>query len=201
MTPIKILLTAGALTAAFAVSGCGFRPIYATTEADGVPLTQRISIREVNGSDTVTPLLADALESRMVLREGESPEYELYVATTERAQRLAVQIDASVTRYNYRLNGRYTLVNIETGRRTNGRARAVTSFNIVNSQYSTLYAERNAQEKAARLLADEIERDLLIRLSSENTELEDELDSEEDFLGDTDEDFLPEIRRRYEGSN
>jgi len=199
MAPIRILVIAGVLTAALGLAGCGFRPIYATTEAGGVPLTQRISVAQVTGADSVTPLLTAALQSRMVLREGETAKYHLYVSANESAQRLAVQIDASVTRYNYRLNGRYTLVNLETGKRTNGRARAVTSFNIVNSQYSTLFAERNAQEKAARLLAEEIERDLLIRLSSQSTALEDETDSDENFLNDTEQDFLPEIRREFEG--
>jgi len=137
----------------------------------------------------------------MALNAGETAKYGLSVAATETAQRLAVQIDASVTRYNYRLNARYTLLDLETGERINGRARATTSFNIVSSQYSTLFAERAAQEKAARLLAEKIERDLLIRFASDDTAQEDEADADDDFLDETEKDFLPEIRQEIERNN
>lgn len=155
-----------ALMLSLAAAGCGFRPIYATP-ADGsaAALNQRVAVRSVVAPDTVQPLIVSALNDRIVLKEGETPKYGLDISATESAERLAVQIDATVTRYNYRLQARYTLVDLETGESTRGAAQAVTSYNIVSSQYSTLFAERTAQEKAAAMLAEEIERDLLIRFS------------------------------------
>ncbi len=147
------------------VSACGFKPIYATPQGSSAPLSQLVSIGQVDAPDTVRAQISSALNDRISLKEGETPKYELIVAVKETAQRLAVQIDATVTRYNYRLRANYTLVDFKTGERIKGRAQAVTSYNIVNSQYSTLFAERAATEKAATLLAEEIERDLLIRFS------------------------------------
>ena len=171
------------------LSGCGFRPIYATPSDGTAPLNQLVSVRQVSAPQTIMPLITGALQERIVLQEGQTPKYDLYVNATERAERLAVQIDATVTRFNYRLSANYTLINLETRERTRGNAQVVTSYNIVTSQYSTLFAETTAQEKAARLLAEEIERDLLIRFSGEtdddNTQIEEfpiEIDPETDLL-------------------
>lgn len=151
---------------ALTVAGCGFRPIYATSSAQGgAPLNQRIAVGDVVAPETVQPIIVSALNDRMVLQDGETAKYQLNVVASERAGPLAVQIDATVTRYNYRLSARYTLVDLSTGAKAAGAARAVTSYNIVSSQYSTLFAERTAQEKAAAMLAAEIERDLLLRFS------------------------------------
>lgn len=148
------------------VASCGFKPIYATPQGAGAPVNKQIAIGAVTAPEEVHLFITDSLRDRMVLREGEAPKYELSVVASEAAQRLAVQIDATVTRYNYRLNGRYTLRDLETQKAYQGRVRAITSYNIVSSQYSTLFAERAAREKAARLLAEDIERDILLRLAN-----------------------------------
>ncbi len=154
-----------AITAAMLLlSACGFRPIYAA--ADGAsPISRQVSVTRVDAPETVVAQMTDALEARLGPVNGETPRYDLLVQASEGAERLAVQIDATVTRYNYRLSARYTVTDRETGESFLGVARAVTSYNIVNSQYSTLFAERAAVEKAARQLAEEIERDLLIRFA------------------------------------
>ncbi len=162
MDAVKIIAVAAL---ALTVGACGFRPLYATPSGENSAINERIHIQSVTaGSETMTPIVTKALMQRISLKGDQAPEFHLYVSASERAQRLAVQIDNTTTRYNYRLRARYALINIETGKRINGRANAVTSYNIVSSQYSTLYAENAAREKAARLLAEEIERDLLLRL-------------------------------------
>jgi len=176
------------------VAGCGFKPIYATPAGADAPLNQLIAIRSVRASDVILPLVTSALKERISIKPGQAPKYDLYVDANERAERLAVQIDATVTRYNYRLSARYTLVDLATGERTRGNAHAVTSYNIVRSQYSTLFAERAAQEKAARLLAAEIERDLLLRFTNE-TLGEDAPEALPDFQIDPETDTLLDDRR------
>lgn len=171
------IIAAALLT--LAAAGCGFKPIYATPTGENSALNQRIAIRSVAGAQTINPIVVDALERRMPLKDGVTPEYDLYVTVSERAERLAVQIDNTTTRYNYRLRGRYTVIDLDTGRRINGRAEAVTSYNIVSSQYSTLFAENTAREKAAGMLAEEIERSLLLRFAREGAF--DEPEEEGDF--------------------
>ncbi len=156
----RAALAAGLL----ALAGCGFKPIYAVTENGAAPLNQRIAIGEVRAPEEIHPLIVNALADRIALKGDETADYELTVNAKEIAERLAVQIDATVTRYNYRLNANYALLDLRTGKTISGSAKAVTSYNIVSSQYSTLFAERTAREKSARTLAEEIERDLLLQL-------------------------------------
>lgn len=161
---MKRLNAIAAMTLLLGVSACGFRPIYATPDVSA-PVIREIAVMNVAAPESLAPYIADALTTRMAPGEGITPRYELHVRAGESAERLAVQIDATVTRYNYRLDARYWVTDATSGERFGGQARAVTSYNIVSSQYSTLFAERTAIEKAARLLAEEIERDLLIRFA------------------------------------
>lgn len=166
---MRIIRLIAAFGLALALSSCGFKPIYATKEGAS-PLSRLVAVGPVAAPETVAPYVADALNARLGAVNGETPRYDLFVSANEAAERLAVQIDATVTRYNYRLSARYRVVDRATGEGFSGVARSVTSYNIVNSQYSTLFAERTAVEKAARQLAEEIERDLLIRFSEPEEE-------------------------------
>ena len=166
--------TGAALLMMFAAAGCGFKPIYAAPEKGGSAATELVSITAVEGPEEIAPLVQRSLQRRIFLPEGVTPQYALSVQVIERAERLAVQIDATVTRYNYKLYGSYTITDNVSGATARGSSQAVTSYNIVSSQYSTLYAETAAKEKAAKLLAEEIERDLLIRFAENNGKLVDD---------------------------
>jgi LPS-assembly lipoprotein len=147
---------------ALLLSACGFRPLYATPEGGGAGLTQ-MALVNVEAPEAIGDVVTRAFERR--IRGGESARYDLSVKASEQAERLAVQIDASVTRYNYRLVGDYTLIERATGKRYTGNVISIASFNVVNSQYSTLYAEEQAKEKAAAQLVADIERDVLLKIA------------------------------------
>jgi len=142
------------ICATFCLGACGFQPLYATTQGD-------------NGASGLQNFVRKAF-ARRAGADPSGAEYELIVNAKERAERLAVQIDASVTRYNYRLIGDYVLVHRKTGERISGRGEAIASFNVVSSQYSTLFAEKAAREKAATSLVAEIERDLLLKIAAQS---------------------------------
>ncbi len=159
------------IISSIAVSSCGFEPIYATPEnATAHPFLRKISVTSIistrdagEGNLAVQPILRRALDRRLLTSQQTEDAFDLMVEVTPVAVQLAVQIDASVTRFNYRLASRYRLVHRETGVAIEGTPRAIASFNQVNSQYSSLFAEREAVEKSATRLAEEIERDILIQ--------------------------------------
>ena len=159
MKAIPAIVTA---LSALLIAGCGFTPVYSTlpAEAGGERVVRLISIAGIAAPEEVAPYIQTALNERFIPANNASPSYDLHVEVSERADRLGVQIDASVTRYNYRLLGRYRLAPRDGTPPITGGVSVVTSYNIVTSQYSTLFAERTAQEKAAQLLAIEIERDI-----------------------------------------
>lgn len=163
---IRIVCLAALAALVPALAGCGFTPLYATSDSGGKPALASVNLADVESSETAARVLMDEFRWRTA-RESEDARYDLYLNVKEQAQQLAVQIDDSVTRYNYRLNGSYRLVERATGKATTGRASAVVSFNVVNSQYSTLFAEKSAREKAARTLVEEIERDILLKFAAE----------------------------------
>lgn len=161
---MRLLALFFALLASSLLSACGFTPVYATGEAGGEPGLKGIHLAEIKTSETARPTLTRAFQRRTAL--GENADYDLALTVRETAQPLAVQIDDSVTRYNYRLEADYSLTKRADGSVMKGRAQAVASFNVVSSQYSTLYAEEAAREKAARVLAEEVERDIMIKLAT-----------------------------------
>lgn len=162
----RLALLALACLAAPALAGCGFTPLYAVADTGGQGVLRQVKLAELAAGEAVEPVLARAFETRTALDDAQA-EYELRVTAREKAERLAVQIDASVTRYNYLLQADYTLTRYADGKTIRGRAKSVASFNIVASQYSTLFAEKAAREKAARALVEDIERSILMRLAQE----------------------------------
>lgn len=166
MRPRTIALAAALLAAAPLLQGCGFTPVYATQQAGERPLLTRMRIAEITGNDRLRETVGAAFERRTA-RGDEEPLYDLTIDVREAAIPLAVQIDDSVTRYNYRMTASYILVRRSTKKSTRGSADAIASFNVVASQYSTLYAENAAREKAAQALAGQIERSIFLKFSAE----------------------------------
>lgn len=154
------------LVAAPILSGCGFTPIYAAGDVGRRPLLSHMTLSSVNGIEAVSDTVKSAFDP-LVARTREDALYDLALDVTETAVPLAVQIDDSVTRYNYRLAAKYTLLRRSDNKQTSGGVEAVASFNVVASQYSTVFAERRAREKAATALALQIERDVLLKLSAD----------------------------------
>jgi LPS-assembly lipoprotein len=150
--------------AALLLPACGFQPLYATGEGSA-PGLRNVALMTVTAPEDIEPVVRRAFERRMA-RSADAAKYDLSITASEQAERLAVQIDASVTRYNYRIVGGYTLIERGTGRRIKGSVTSIASFNVVNSQYSTLHAEDAAREKAANQLAEDIERDILLELAA-----------------------------------
>lgn len=159
----KLILVLAA--AAPLLQSCGFQPLYATTDGSG-PGLRSVALSNVSAPDDVGPSISKAF-ARRIARDGAPVKYDLLVDASEQAERLAVQIDASVTRYNYRLVANYTLVERVGGKQYKGRVVSIASFNVVDSQYSTLFAENAARDKAASQLVEDIERDILLKIASE----------------------------------
>ncbi len=150
---------------ALALAACGFRPLYATADGDASGLAS-MALASVEAPEAIAPIVESAFRRR-IRGEASAAQYDLTVKASEQAERLAVQIDASVTRYNYRLVADYTLVERTTGKRYAGNVVSIASFNVVDSQYSTLYAEEAAKEKAAAQLVEDIERDVLLKIAAD----------------------------------
>lgn len=159
------------LTAALALSACGFRPLYGTASLPEGAMEAFAAVRieaigPTNDSDRIGFLVGDALDTALHA-PGLKAEtrHVLSVKLADERRGLAIQDDASITRYNYRLSADWALT--EIGAETplaSGTAETTASYNVVDSQYSTLVARGDAEERAAREVAEQIKLRIAVAL-------------------------------------
>jgi LPS-assembly lipoprotein len=90
-----------------------------------------------------------------------SAAYKLTVKLEDVREGLAIRQNTEITRYNYRLTALYELRdNVSNEVLEKGTARAIAAFNVATSQFATQTAERDAEERAAR----EVGEDIRLRL-------------------------------------
>lgn len=145
------------------LAACGFRPLYGTYGAD--PGGQRIF-----ASVYVAPIelervgyelrnsLIDVLEAN---GEPQGATYQLNVSLKEHKEGIAVNTNASITRYNYTLLATYELIDAHKGTvLIKGNESTLSAYNVVTSPYATLVAEQDAQQRAADDIAQRLRIDL-----------------------------------------
>lgn len=156
---ILVVIAAGGLTAA-----CGYRPLYGQAATPDAAVTRElaaIAVKQI--PDRIGQQMRTALERRLRLKGQPEIRYALTVGLGESLQTLAEERSGDVTRANLALTGTYTLVRAADGARlTHGKARAVASYNLLDSHFATLAAQDSARERAIELLADELRTRLAV---------------------------------------
>jgi LPS-assembly lipoprotein len=158
----KVLSLVLALAATAVLSGCGFRPLYAVgTTPEGVSsYFSQVFVEPIPGRQGVhlRNQMMDALTP-----EGTpgSAAYRLSIKLEDVKEGLAIKENTQITRYNYSLTAKYELRDSVSGEvLDHGTARAIAAYNVAESQFATQSAERDAQERAAR----EVGEDIRLRL-------------------------------------
>ncbi len=163
-------IVAGALL----LSGCRFRPLYgvsATLPGDGTEQgrtvqTQMaaISIKfpDYGDSESMTRI-NQVLYNQLIFaftRGGDTlpPRYRLEILTNKRRTEVGVEQLADVpTAYNITVNSSFVLADIQTDRTLyTGRSFAAASFDFSSQRFANLRAERNAENRAAKVVAADI---------------------------------------------
>ncbi len=156
---LSIVIVAGALSA------CGFTPLYGEREG-GVRTDaelQQIQVIPIESSRTGHDIYNALIDRLSPYGEPDDPDYQLRIRLNERREGVAIERDASITRYNYRLLAEYSLLDVRTGNVIHeGRSRSIASYNVVESQFATLVARRDAEERAAMELSEDIKLRLAI---------------------------------------
>lgn len=144
---------------AFALSSCGFKPLYATPSGGnaGGALAE-VALGDVRGPDDARDLMRTTLKQRLPDPGGEQ-RYLVSVDLRERTQAVSVTIDSNARRFNYTLTGRVLYVDQSTGTRRTQNLQSVASFAVVPSQYASLVAREDAVRRAVIDLAQKIEID------------------------------------------
>ncbi len=143
---------------AFLAAGCGFQPLYGTTPTDTGATARFNEIRVDPIPDRIGQQIRNFLLDRLnPYGQPARPVYRLIVEPDVTLTDLGIERDETATRAILQLNVRYSLVEAASGRVLfNGTAQSTNSFNIVDSDFATKSAEKDALDRAAREVSDAI---------------------------------------------
>jgi len=155
-----------ALVALTALSGCGFKPMYAPTAALGTQgaVIGAVSVPEVPGKSghafrTELTRLLD------IERGAAGGEKRLELTVSEQVSQLGLRVDESATRADLVLTSDYKLFSPEGKELIRGRIVVTASYDIPVAAYGAATAQDDARERAGVLLAQRMRTDMALRLS------------------------------------
>jgi LPS-assembly lipoprotein len=140
-----------------ALAGCGFRPMYGrAARAPVMPHLQQIAVEPIpeRVGHRVWNNLLDRLNPTGTPAQ---PRYRLQVELRVSQEGLAVRGDTRVTRNNYRLIANFRLRDASGGELLyKGRTFSIAAYNLVDSEFANISAEKDAERRTAREISDEI---------------------------------------------
>jgi len=145
------------LSAMVLLSGCGFRPLYGHSEGGTVSQEfARIDIGSIR--DRIGQQFRGRLLYLLQPRGGSGPPaYHLSVSLTETSSSLGVQKTSLATRANLIVTANIGLTDLGDGGSLYSAVDQVSvSYNILDSEYATLIAEKDARLRAIVALSENI---------------------------------------------
>ena len=142
---------------------CGFQPLYGGGAFGSGLSNDFASIYVEPIADYGAGSTGFELRNRLIdlLDSNQGARYRLKITLGEANEGIALETDASITRYNDTLTVRYSLTDSETGKEiTRGTETALSAYNVATSPYATLVAQQSADRKAAQDLAERLRLEL-----------------------------------------
>jgi len=159
----RVLYLACAIAMSAVLGGCGFHPLYAESgpSGGGHQIFQSIYVEPIDGEVAGYEMRNSLIDLLHGANRPEEAEYRLSITIRQIIQGIAIENDASITRYNYSLQADYTLTDRKTGKTIKeGSESTIAPYDVVTSPYATEVAERNAQKSGAHDLASRIQVEL-----------------------------------------
>ncbi|MGI9499260.1 MAG: LPS assembly lipoprotein LptE [Geminicoccaceae bacterium] len=154
----RTLIFAGfALAATAPLGACGFRPLL--HQAQGESVRGHLAAVRVSGlGGRLGQHLGTALEDNLdPTSSGESARYDLAIRLRNKNSALAIQLDNTITRYNLTLTAGFVLTRMEDQKVLyRSSVRRVASYNLRRAPFATLTAQKDAERRAAKEIADDI---------------------------------------------
>ncbi len=176
MSRVAILVFCGL---ALALSGCGFQPLYGEAITGSVVSEELQSVKVETVNSRTGVIMRNLLLDRLTPDGAPgSTRYRLYVRLLERQVGSGVRVDASITRFNYRLIARYQLIEQSSGKVLHSDSNeSVVAYDVVDSQFATVISREDAQERAAADVSDNIKLSLALYFQRRGTEAETDVSS------------------------
>jgi len=132
-------------------AGCGFQPLYFHGGANKSDIVYKLAHIHISPIENRTgQILRNYLQDKLTpTGTPENPAYKLDVFLNETRSDMVVLRDSTSTFAKIKISAKYRLFDIETKQILNhGTAVATTVFNIVESEYANLNAQRDARRRA-----------------------------------------------------
>ena len=158
MKKIKLFLY---LVVFFMFSSCGYEPIYSKNININKEL---LSISINNIKNRSGQILRNTLLNQLnPERERVIIKYRLIIEISESRTDLGYRRDMSATRADLEVTAKYFLKNAKNDEIIlKEEVKSISSFDVVESVYATLVAEKDAREKSLKIISDNIYTNLVI---------------------------------------
>lgn len=145
----------------FIFTSCGYEPIYSKNANTNKEL---LSISVQNIKNRPGQILRNTLLNQLnPERERVITKYRLIVEISESKSSLAYRRDMSATRTDLKVTANYLLKDIKNGEiLLKQEAKSISSFDVVESVYATLIAEKDVREKNLKVISNDIYTNLVI---------------------------------------
>ena len=145
----------------FIFTSCGYEPIYSKNANTNKEL---LSISVQNIKNRPGQILRNTLLNQLnPERERVITKYRLIVEISESKSNLAYRKDMSATRTDLKITANYLLKDIKNGEiLLKQEAKSISSFDVVESVYATLIAEKDVREKNLKVISNDIYTNLVI---------------------------------------
>jgi Predicted secreted (periplasmic) protein len=158
-------------TGAFlALAACGIRPLYAPPSEgeDGAAVSSDLASVAVSSiPDRRGQLLRNKLSGLLQSGSGAAEKYLLDISLEETQQSLAIRTTGFATRSSLRINAIYKLLDSTTGQPlVAGSVAATSSYDLLDSDFSTLTAIDDARTRVVDRLATDLRNRLAVYFAS-----------------------------------
>jgi len=158
------------LVLALALAACGYKPLYGERGVDNRSVADEMALIRIESiPDRIGQQMYNMLRERLnPYGKPGDPKYVLSVTLLERRDRLFLERDETATRANLTLRANFVLRRLDDGEVVaTGQSRAVSSYDILSSQFASVVSEEDARVRGARMLIDDIRTRLALALSDE----------------------------------
>lgn len=149
---------------ALLVGSCaGFTPLYGQKTGARQHFAQ-LSLAPIEGRTGF--LFTQAMRDRGGVSQGQSGAYVLQTSLTEKLAFVGVRIDQVSTRARITLDASYSVLDRDGKAVYTGAARSMAAFDEPDQPYAAIAAERDAKDRASRILAEKVLNDLAVFFST-----------------------------------
>ena len=142
-------------------SNCGFEPLYSSHNKNNEELLH-ISVKNIK--DRSGQILKNDLSKKLNPQNKKTiTKYYLFVDLVENIEEMGIRKDMSATRSHLRIKAEYKLQTVKDGEIIlKSTIEALSSYDIVESIYATIIAEKDARNKGLKIINDSIINELAI---------------------------------------